>query len=148
MSTAAALPLRRCYLVAARVRADRLARLSELSERLFLRRAFLYLSAADQQWQRPELVQLLRRLSTLYCQCSTPFDGPMLFALGYFRVYDGVLEPVADRIPIDNPELLAWVLSEFLEPGAQVWVEMDAGWCGWHIEGEGQVHPLATNGNA
>ncbi len=147
MTASKELPLRRCYLVRARVRTERRAQLSELSERLFLRRAFLYLSPTDQQWQRPELVQLVRRLSILYRQCSTPFEGPVPFALGYFRIEADMLEPVADRIPIDDPELVVWLLSEFLEPGAQVWVEMDSGWCGWGIEGEGQVQLLAANGN-
>ncbi|BBM70223.1 hypothetical protein [Rhodothermus marinus] len=136
-------PLRRIRLEQARVRIECRAALATLIERLFLRRSFLHLTPADQQWQRPELVQLLRRHSRLYQTISTPFDGPLPFALGYFRVSEDELEPIAEAIPMEDPEQLAWLLSEFLEPGARLWVEMDEGWQGWQIVGEGQLRSLS-----
>ncbi len=136
-------PLRRIRLEQARVRIEHRAALATLIERLFLRRSFLYLTPADQQWQRPELVQLLRRHSRLYQTISTPFDGPLPFALGYFRVSEDELEPIAEAIPVEDPEQLAWLLSEFLEPGARLWVELDEGWQGWQIVGEGQLRSLS-----
>ncbi|WP_397547327.1 hypothetical protein ABUL39_02750 [Rhodothermus marinus] len=136
-------PLRRIRLEQARVRIECREALATLIERLFLRRSFLYLTPADQQWQRPELVQLLRRHSRLYRTISTSFDGPLPFALGYFRVSEDELEPIAEAIPVEDPEQLAWLLSEFLEPGACLWVEMDEGWQGWQIVGEGQLRSLS-----
>ncbi|AEN72895.1 hypothetical protein Rhom172_0965 [Rhodothermus marinus SG0.5JP17-172] len=136
-------PLRRIRLEQARVRIECREALATLIERLFLRRSFLHLTPADQQWQRPELVQLLRRHSRLYQTISTPFDGPLPFALGYFRVSEDELEPIAEAIPMEDPEQLAWLLSEFLEPGARLWVEMDEGWQGWQIVGEGQLRSLS-----
>ncbi len=135
--------LRRVRLERAHVRTKYREPLATLIERLFLRRSFLYLTAADQQWQRPELVQLLRRHSRLYQSISTPFDGPLPFALGYFRVSENVLEPIAEAIPVEDSEQLAWLLSEFLEPGACLWIEMDEGWQGWQIVGEGQLRSVS-----
>lgn len=134
-------PLRRIRLERACIYADRRAALAALTERLFLRRSFLYLTPADQQWQRPELVQLLRRYSRLYRTISTPFEGPLPFALGYFRVQQDVLEPIAESIPVEDPEQLAWLFSEFLQPGACLWIEEDQGGRGWYIVGEGQLQP-------
>ncbi|MDQ7039817.1 MAG: hypothetical protein Q9M35_02660 [Rhodothermus sp.] len=136
-------PLRRVRLEQARVRADRRAALEQLSERLFLRRSFLQLSPADQRWQRPELVQLMRRYSRLYRTISTPFDGPLLFALGYFRIRADELEPVAEAMPLEDPERLVWLLSEFLQPGARFWVEENGMWQGWQIVDEGQLQSLS-----
>ncbi len=136
-------PLRRVRLEQARVRADRRAALGELSERLFLRRSFLQLRPSDQRWQRPELVQLLRRHSQLYRTISTPFDGPLPFALGYFRIRANELEPVAEAIPLEDPEQLVWLLSEFLQPGARFWVKVGEAWQGWQIVGEGQIQTIS-----
>ncbi|SHK05588.1 hypothetical protein [Rhodothermus profundi] len=134
---------RRIRLEQACVRADRQDALATLTERLFLRRSFLYLKPSDQQWLRPELVQLLRRHSRLYRTISTPFDGPLPFALGYFQVREGKLESVAEAIPIEDPAQVAWLLSEFLQPGARLWVEEEGRWQGWQIEGEGRLQQLA-----
>lgn len=135
--------LRRILLEQACVRADRQDALATLTERLFLRRSFLYLKPSDQQWLRPELVQLLRRHSQLYRTISTPFNGPLPFALGYFQVREGKLEAVAEAIPLEDPAQVAWLLSEFLKPGARIWVEVEGRWQGWQIAGEGRLQQLA-----
>lgn len=103
----------------AQVRPERRAAFEALVHTLFASRRLAYVSPYEQKWMRAELVQDLRRRNAVYRALSTPMTGPLPFALGYLRATpEGVVEPVADRVPDANPEVCARLLSVYLRPGA------------------------------
>lgn len=133
----------RCRIASARVRAEKTEALIRLIHQLFNRRHLSYVATGGERaWLRAELVQSLRRQSEVYRAMSTPTDGPLPFGLGYFRVRDDELEPVSDAIPIDDAEALVRLLSEFLEPGARLYVGTGKAVEAWHISGVDAVERL------
>jgi hypothetical protein len=110
----------RCRVDGAVVRESRREDLKKLLRQLFERRHHEYVGGQERMWLRVELVQSLRRQSTVYrASLSEKTSGPLPFALGYLQVRDGQLEAVADEVPADvPPETLVRILSEFVEPGS------------------------------
>jgi hypothetical protein len=129
----------------ARVRPDRREKLEDLIARLYRRRSHARLSTWDQLRYGPEIADYLRRRSEVYQQIAgeAGTEGPLPFALGFFRVTaEGAFEPVADALPDPKPRLLARLLSEFLQPGARLFFGEGTDETGWAIEGENEIHPL------
>jgi len=112
----------RCIIEHAAVRPDREDDLSELVRTLFSRRNHRYVGGQERMWLEAELVQTVRRASTVYREAlSTPTSGPLPFALGYLRLRDGTLETVSETVPATlDPEALVRLLSEFVTPGAVI----------------------------
>lgn len=129
----------RCRVESAHVRADKADALTDLIHQLFNRRHLSYIAPNERTWLTVELVQSLRRQSTVYQAMSSKTTGPLPFALGYFRVAGGKLEPVSDTVPLDDPEVLVRLLSEYLKPGARLAFESDDETEVWTIRGEGDV---------
>ena len=124
-----------------RVRPDRRDDLEAVIDRLYRRRTLTRLSTWDQLRYGPEIADYIRRRSRVYRQLSGEMgtEGPLPFALGFFRVTsDGLLEPIADTLPDPEPELLVRLLSEFLEAGARLYFGAEEGGTGWRIEGIGE----------
>lgn len=134
----------RCQLADAAVRPDRQGDLEELIRFLYGRRMLAHLDTWEQIRHGPEIVRTLRRRSAVYRAMSSETDGPFLFELGFFRIRHGCLEPIADALPDAQPEALARLLSEFLQPGARLHFEYPDGTReAWRAEGEGEVAPLS-----
>lgn len=132
-----------CHLEAARVRSDQSKRLQEIIQTLFARRHVGELREDDQRAQRAELVRKLRRRSRLYRQlCDAAGQGPIPFALGFFQVEDDRLEITANPLLLSEPQRLARLLSEFLEPGARVHFERSGKKEGWEIKGVGEIERI------
>lgn len=129
----------RCRVQAACVRSENVEVLEGLIRQLFNRRNLSYIASNERTWLTVELVQSLRRKSVVYRSLSSKTTGPLPFALGYFRVNDGELEPISDAIPLDDPEAFVRLLSEFIEPGAQFRFETDGAASLWRIKGEDDV---------
>jgi len=129
----------RCQVESAHVRADQADALTALIHQLFNRRHLSYIASNERTWLTVELVQSLRRQSTVYQAMSSKTTGPLPFALGYFRVAGGELEPVSNAIPLDDPEVLVRLLSEYIEPGARLVFETDTGTEAWTIAGKDEV---------
>lgn len=112
----------RCVIENASVRPDREDELSDLIQTLFSRRNHRYVGGQERMWLEAELVQTVRRVSTVYREAlSTPTSGPLPFALGYLRVRDGTLETVSETVPATlEPSALALLLSEFVVPDAVI----------------------------
>lgn len=135
-------------MVNARVRADRADELEGLIRQLFNRRHHDMIASQDKMWLTVELVQSLRKQSSVYRTMSSKTEGPLLFELGYFRIRDGELETVTDALPEARPEALARVLSEFLEPGAELHFSADDAsnkTFGWQIGGIDELTPLEND---
>lgn len=135
----------RCTIVNARVRSDRAADLQALIRQLFNRRHHDYIASQEKMWLTVELVQSLREQSAVYRTMSSKTEGPLPFALGYFRVRDDRLELVSDTLPGAQPEVIARLLSEFLEPGAQLVFRDGEQMLGWTLRGEDEMDPVAES---
>ena len=111
--------------------------MEDLIYKLFERRHHNYVAGQEQDWLTVELVQSLRRMSTVYQnELSTKTAGPLPFAIGYFRLQDGDLRLTTDRIPGNvEPKVLVRFLSEFVEPGARFWFGGDDNVEGWEVVG-------------
>lgn len=145
----------RCRVKNATVRPEKRDTLAELVRKMFTRRHHNRVGGRETDWLTVELVQSLREESRVYREeLSTKTDGPLPFALGYFRIRDGMLERVSDEIPANvAPRPFVLFLSEFLQPGAQLWFSNEEGEEGWEIRGVGAVTSLpnpseATGGQA
>lgn len=132
----------RCWLENARVRPEREQVLRELIDYLYGRRTLAHVDTWDRIRHGEEIIRKLRKKSAAYRAMSTETRGPFLFALGYFRITDGQLEPIPDALPDPAPEKLTRLLSEFLEPGASIHFEDETCRFGWRIEGEDEIVPL------
>ena len=129
----------------AQVQPERRGELEEIIERLYRRRTLRRLSTWDQLRYGPELADFLRRRSRVYRRLggAPGEEGPLPFALGFFRIAaGGRLDPVADAVPDPQPELIVQLLSEFLEPGARLFFGRGESEQGWRIEGEGEISRL------
>ncbi len=136
----------RCRVESARVRTGKAEALTRLIHQLFNRRHLSYVASSDRAWLRAELVQSLRRQSTVYRAMSTPTEGPLPFGLGYFRVREDRLEPVSDAIPVDDAEALVRLISEFVEPGARLYFGDGEEAEAWRIDGVNAIAPLSVTG--
>lgn len=132
----------RCETVNARIRENRAEELEALIRQLFNRRHHDLIASKDKMWLTVELVQSLRKKSSVYRTMSSKTEGPLLFELGYFRIRDGALDTLTDTLPEARPEALARVLSEFLEPGAELHFHTETEAFGWTIEGIDELAEL------
>jgi hypothetical protein len=134
----------RCHIESASVRAQQVDALRALIQQLFNRRHLSYIAPSERAWLTAELVQSLRRQSEVYRSMSSKTSGPLPFALGYFRVAHGELEPVSDSLPLEDPRTLVRLLSEYLEPGASLTFYAEAGAETWAIRGVDEVERVKT----
>lgn len=116
----------------------------DLVFKLFERRHHRLVAGPEQDWLTVELVQSIRRESTIYREeLSSKTSGPLPFALGYFQLHEGELELTTAEIPANvAPKTLVRFLSEFVEPGGRLWFERAEGQEGWEIQGQDDVQPL------
>lgn len=128
------------------MREERREALEQIIDRLYRRRSLRRLSTWDRLRYGPEVADFLRRRSRIYRHLSgeAGTEGPLPFALGFFRVTpEGAFQPVASTLPDPQPELLCRLLSEFLEPGARLFFGKREGEAGWQVDGEGQVRRVS-----
>lgn len=119
--------------------------LEDLIYKLFERRHHDYVAGQEQDWLTVELVQSLRRESTVYREAlSTKTSGPLPFALGYFQLQGGEeLTLTTTEVPANvEPRVLVRLLSEFVEPGARFWFGSGAEEQGWTVRGTDDVVPI------
>lgn len=135
----------RCRVDNATARPEKRDILKELVQKLFTRRHHNRVGGRETEWLTVELVQSLREESQVYRdELSTKTDGPLPFALGYFRLRDDQFERVSDEIPANvEPRVFVLFLSEFLQPGARFWFADEEGEEGWKIRGVGVVASLS-----
>ena len=138
----------RCVVRNAQVRPDQADALHVLIQQLFAQRSLAHIPPKDRQWITAELVQSLRRQSEVYRSMSTMTEGPLLFEIGYFRLRHGVLDLVTDTLPQAQPEAVTRVLSEFLQPGAQLLFESEETAAGWTIQGLDELTALSDEEQA
>ena len=136
----------RCRVENATVRPERRDALEDLVHKLFERRHHRLIAGREKDWLTVELVQSLREESRVYREAlSTETEGPLPFALGYFRVRDDALQLVSDEVPANvDPESFVRFLSEFLQPGARLWFAHGEREEGWAVRGIGKVEPLSA----
>lgn len=127
---------------AAQVRSGKAEALSSLIHQLFNRRNLSYIPANDRVWLTVELVQSLRRQSEVYRALSEKTSGPLPFGLGYLRIRGEAVEAVSDTLPIEDPEVLVRLLSEYVVPGARLTFTTAAEREVWRIEGKDEVARL------
>jgi hypothetical protein len=139
-------PVARVLIHEATVRPNKAEALANLIHQLFNRRNLTYIPAADRTWLTVELVQSLRRQSTVYRTLSDKTSGPLPFGLGFLRVRDETIEPISDTIPVEDPELLVRLLSEYVMPGATLSFTAEDGTQTWRIEGENAVTRVSHAG--
>lgn len=140
----------RCRVENTTVRPERRDTLEELVLKMFERRHHRLIAGREKQWLTVELIQSLREASQVYRdELSTETEGPLPFALGYFRLCDDTLELVSDEVPANvDPETFVRFLSEFLQPGARVWFADEAEEEGWVIRGVDEVAALPAAAEA
>ncbi|MFO8100259.1 MAG: hypothetical protein R6T83_11645 [Salinibacter sp.] len=133
----------RCRVAHARVQEAHHETLNDLIYKLFERRHHDYVAGQEKDWLTMELVQSLRRESEIYREeLSTKTSGPLPFALGYFRLHGNTLRLTTGEVPANvDGRTLARLLSEFLEPGAQLWFGAENG---WEIQGPDQLIALES----
>ena len=131
-----------------RVREEHRERVEDLVYKMFERRNHRYVGGQEQDWLTVELVQSLRRESRVYREeLSSKTDGPLPFALGYFKLRDGNLSLTTDKVPANvRPETFVRFLSEFVEPGAKLWFGSGDEREGWKIQGVDDVVPMDVGG--
>lgn len=139
----------RCRVEGARVRREQQETLDALIRKMFERRHHGYVAGREKAWLAAELVQSLREASRIYREeLSTETDGLLPFALGYFRLREGALELISDRIPANvEPKPFVLFLSEFLQPGAKFWFEGRDGEEAWEICDVGEIVCLSSTEN-
>ncbi|PQJ34164.1 hypothetical protein BSZ35_05700 [Salinibacter sp. 10B] len=118
----------------------------DLVYKLFERRHHHFVAGQEQDWLTVELVQSIRRESTIYREeLSTEMAGPIPFALGYFQLRDGGLKLTTEKIPANmDPESFVRFLSEFVEAGGRLWVGSEGDEEGWEIQGPDDVVPIES----
>ncbi|PSQ71953.1 MAG: hypothetical protein BRD31_02230 [Bacteroidetes bacterium QH_2_64_26] len=140
----------RCRVNRATARPEKRDVLEELVQKMFTRRHHNRVGGRETEWLTVELVQSLRAESQVYKDAlSTKTDGPLPFALGYFRLHDDQFERVSDEVPANmEPRVFVLFLSEFLQPGARFWFADEKGEEGWEVRGVGEVAPLSAESEA
>lgn len=122
------------------VQPERADDLRALIQMLFQRRSLPHLTGWAKTWQVKELVRDLKAASTAYAAASTDDSpAPFPFALAHLRIREGRLEPVAGAVEVEDPALLVRILSEFLEPGAEVQFGTGAEAQRWTVTRDGEV---------
>lgn len=136
-----------CRVERATVRPTQRDTLDDLIYKLFERRHHHRVAGTETDWLTVELVQSLRRASTIYrTHLSTETSGPLPFALGFFRVRENALELTTDRVPANmDSESFVRFLSEFVEPGARVWFGPEGEGEGWEIRGINEIVSLTED---
>lgn len=139
-----------CSISNARVRTDKQDDLRDLLRTLFERRNHPMIAGSDKQWMTVELIQSLRRKSEVYREhLSGKMSGPLPFALGYLRLHDGAVDFTTDEVPANvEPEVLACLLSEYLEPGAELSMQWDGDVQRWRIRDRADVTRLSPSSAA
>lgn len=139
----------RCTVENATVRPGKRDSLDELVRKMFERRHHPRIAGQEKAWLEVELVQTIREVSRVYRdELSTKTEGPVPFALGYFRLHDEQLALVSDEVPANvAPETLVRLLTEFLEPGARFWFGDGPEEEGWEVQGVGEVKALGSSGD-
>jgi len=135
-----------CRVETVEIRADRREALEDLVWTLFERRHHDRIVCRKKQWLTVELVQSLREESRVYREeLSTKTEGPLPFALGYFKIRGNTLNLVSNEVPANvAPETFVRFLSEFVEPGARLWFADEEGEESWEIRGVDDVVPLSA----
>jgi hypothetical protein len=133
-----------CRVEKATVRTEARDSLEDLIYKLFERRHHNFVGGDEQDWLTVELVQSLRRESTIYREeLSSEMAGPLPFALGYFTLRDGALELTTNEVPANvRPLVFVRFLSEFVEPGARFWFGDGDEEEGWVVRGIDEVERL------
>lgn len=136
----------RCRVESAQVRAEQKDTLERLIRKLFERRHHSRVGGQEKEWLALELVQSLREESRVYREeLSTKTDGPLPFALGYFKLRGETLELVSDQVPANvEPRSVVRFLSEFLEPGARLWFADGTAEEGWEVQGVDEIVALPS----
>jgi hypothetical protein len=126
------------------VRPEHRETVEDLVYKLFERRHHSYVGGQEKDWLTVELVQSLRRESAVYREeLSTKTDGPLPFALGYFKLRDDTLTLTTDEVPANvPPRTFVRFLSEFVEPGARFWFGSGDEREGWAVRGVDEVEPF------
>lgn len=128
------------------VRPERADDLRALIQMLFQRRSLPHLTGWAKTWQVKELVRDLTAASAAYAAaCTDDRPAPFPFALAHLRIRQGRLEPIADAVAVEDPGLLARILSEFLKPGAEVQFGTGAAAQRWTVTGDGEVAPVPVS---
>ena len=124
-----------CEISNATVRDEKAAAFRKLVRMLFERRHHEMVAGDDKQWATVELVQSLRRKSDVYRNhLSSTMAGPLPFALGYLRINDRSVDLTTDEVPAAvEPKVLVALLSEYLEPGAEMVMEWEGETQHWRI---------------
>ncbi|MFB6099608.1 MAG: hypothetical protein ABEK84_10955 [Salinibacter sp.] len=137
----------RCRVENTVVRPERRDTLEDLVWTLFERRHHDLIAGREKDWLRVELVQSLREQSRVYREeLSSETEGPLPFALGYFKVRDDTLDLVSDEVPANvEPKIFVRFLSEFLRPGARFWFSTDGHEEGWAVRGIGEITALSPD---
>jgi len=127
----------------AMVQPERAGDLQALIQMLFQRRSLPHLTGWAKTWQVKELVRDLTAASAAYAAaCTDDSPAPFPFALAHLRIRNGRLEPIADAVAVEDPALLARILSEFLRPGAEVQFGTGAEAQRWTVTGNGEIAPV------
>lgn len=139
----------RCHVEQAIVRPPKRDTLDALVRKMFERRHHRRIAGQEKAWLEMELVQALREASRVYRDdFSTKTEGPLPFALGYFRVRDGHLELVSDEVPANvAPKVLVHLFSEFVEPGARFCFQWGKEEERWAVRDVGKVEVLGPGGD-
>jgi hypothetical protein len=134
----------RCHAENVVVRPDRREAIEDLVYKMFERRHHDIVAGREQDWLTVELVQSIRRESTVYREeLSTETSGPLPFALGYFQVRGDRLKLTTDAVPANvAPKTFVRFLSEFVEPGARLWFGTPPEQEGWEVRGIDAVAPI------
>ena len=130
-----------CSMANARVRPDKEDDLRDLLRTLFERRNHPMIAGNEKQWMTVELIQSLRRKSDVYREhLSGKMTGPLPFALGYLRLHNGAVDFTTDEVPANvEPEVLACLLSEYLQPGAELSMQWKGTQQQWIIRDRAEV---------
>lgn len=133
-----------CYVENVEVRPEHRETVEDLVYKMFERRHHSYVGGQEQDWLTVELIQSLRRESTVYREeLSTKTDGPLPFALGYFTLDEGILTLTTDQVPANvSPRTFVRFLSEFVTPGARLWFGTGDQREGWAVHGVDAIEAL------
>lgn len=135
-----------CRVENVKVRPEHRETVEDLVYKMFERRHHSYVGGQEQDWLTVELIQSLRRESTVYREeLSTKTSGPLPFALGYFTLDEGRLTLTTDQVPANvSPRTFVRFLSEFVVPGARIWFGRGDQLEGWVVQGVDQVEALGA----
>ena len=122
-----------------RVKEDKVEELRDLIQLLFSRRSLPHLTGWSKTWQKKELLRDLCTRSGAFAQAMEEGEEapPIPFAIAHLRVRNQFLEAIAKEVPDAPYDLIARILSEFLEPGGEIVFETAKRVEKWEITGDG-----------